>query len=133
MSRKTQMAIRKGMILSVMFLGASVAAEYEIGWYTIGDSTRSGAGGTYDLRGTIGQPDAGQMSGGNYELGGGFWFAVAIQDCNGNGIPDDEDIAEGTSQDINLNGVPDECEDCNENGLPDECDLDPCRGRTQGR
>ncbi len=33
------------------------------------------------------------------------------QDCNGNGIPDDEDIANGTSEDCNDNGVPDECED----------------------
>ena len=33
------------------------------------------------------------------------------QDCNGNGIPDQEDIANGTSADCNDNGVPDECED----------------------
>ncbi|MFQ5463158.1 MAG: hypothetical protein ACE5E5_11105, partial [Phycisphaerae bacterium] len=31
-------------------------------------------------------------------------------DCNGNGIPDDQDIAQGTSLDCNLNQVPDECE-----------------------
>ena len=31
-------------------------------------------------------------------------------DCNANGVPDDEDIASGTSQDVNGNGVPDECE-----------------------
>ena len=31
-------------------------------------------------------------------------------DCNANGIPDDEDIAGGTSDDDNSNGVPDECE-----------------------
>ena len=48
------------------------------------------------------------------------------QDCNGNGVPDDEDIANGTSQDCNDNGFPDECEhgaDCNNNGIPDECDI----------
>ncbi len=51
-------------------------------------------------------------------------------DCNGNGIPDDEDIANGTSQDCNGNGVPDECDiangtsqDCNGNSVPDECDI----------
>jgi hypothetical protein len=51
-------------------------------------------------------------------------------DCNGNGTPDDEDIATGTSQDCNSNLVPDECdisdgtsEDCNTNLAPDECDL----------
>jgi len=45
-------------------------------------------------------------------------------DCNANGVPDDCDIADGTSQDCNGNGVPDECEaDCNGNGVPDECDI----------
>ena len=31
-------------------------------------------------------------------------------DCNGNGIADDEDIANGTSKDCNHNGIPDECD-----------------------
>ncbi|MHC5006234.1 MAG: M12 family metallo-peptidase [Planctomycetota bacterium] len=51
-------------------------------------------------------------------------------DCNGNGVPDAEDIAGGTSQDCNGNGVPDSCDfddatsqDCNGNGTPDECDV----------
>jgi hypothetical protein len=32
------------------------------------------------------------------------------QDCNGNGVPDPDDIAAGTSSDCNTNGIPDECE-----------------------
>ncbi|UCG15987.1 MAG: hypothetical protein JSV19_11905, partial [Phycisphaerales bacterium] len=70
-----------------------------------------------------------------------------LADCNGNGIPDDQDIASGTSQDCNSNALPDECDvaggaspdcngdiipdecqvdgnDCNANGVPDECDTD---------
>ncbi len=44
-------------------------------------------------------------------------------DCNANGIPDDQDIAEGTSQDCNGNDTPDECEsDCDGNAVPDDCD-----------
>jgi hypothetical protein len=50
-------------------------------------------------------------------------------DCNGNGIPDDQDIASGFSEDCNGNGVPDECDiasgtsaDANGNGIPDECE-----------
>ncbi len=35
---------------------------------------------------------------------------VDVADCNGNGIPDPNDIASGTSQDCNSNGIPDECE-----------------------
>jgi hypothetical protein len=30
-------------------------------------------GGGYELAGTIGQPDAGVLTGGGYTLGGGFW------------------------------------------------------------
>jgi len=45
-------------------------------------------------------------------------------DCNCNGVADDEDIAQSTSEDCNPNGIPDECEyDCNGNGSPDDCDV----------
>jgi len=54
-----------------------------------------------------------------------------FSDCNNNGIPDDVDIAEGTSQDCNYNTLPDECDlsegtsdDCNVNNTPDECEPD---------
>lgn len=70
--------------------------------------------------------------------------AIADGDCNGNGVGDACDIADGTLHDANGDGVPDECEfidcnengindpddiaggtseDCNGNGVPDECDL----------
>lgn len=54
-------------------------------------------------------------------------------DCNDNGVPDDEDIAQGTSDDCQPDGIPDECQvppidptgsDCNWNIVPDECELD---------
>jgi hypothetical protein len=51
-------------------------------------------------------------------------YPNASFDCNNNGIDDLIDIQMGTSQDCNLNGVPDECEqDCNDNDVPDECDI----------
>jgi len=59
---------------------------------------------------------------------------AAPVDCNGNGVPDAEDIAGGFSEDCNGNSVPDECDiaagtsaDCDGNGVPDECDPD-CNG-----
>ena len=49
---------------------------------------------------------------------------IQVGDCNENGIPDDQDIADGTSQDYNENGIPDDCEpDCNENAIPDDLDI----------
>jgi len=48
-------------------------------------------------------------------------------DCNGNGIDDTDDIDNGTSQDENGNGIPDECEaipgDLNGDGCVDQVDL----------
>ena len=47
-------------------------------------------------------------------------------DCNANGIPDDTDIEEGDSQDIDGNGIPDDCEcptDTNGDGTTDVNDL----------
>lgn len=50
--------------------------------YTIDWSTISGGGGTstaavYTITGTIGQPNTGTSSGGNYSLTGGFWSLIA--------------------------------------------------------
>jgi VCBS repeat protein len=46
------------------------------------------------------------------------------KDCNGNKIPDECDLAAGLSQDCNANGILDICEkDCNHNGIHDDCEL----------
>ena len=52
-----------------------------------------------------------------------FAAACIAEDCNGNGVPDDEDIAAGRSLDTDADGVPDECEDCNGNGTLDDADI----------
>ncbi|MCH8149333.1 MAG: S8 family serine peptidase, partial [Planctomycetes bacterium] len=58
--------------------------------------------------------------------GGIIDASVAVGDCNHNGVPDEQDIAQGGSDDCNSDGFPDECElDCNVNGVADACDIDP--------
>ena len=59
----------------------------------------------------------------------GNWVLQAVvggSDCDGNGIPDDCDVANG-APDCNNNLLPDACElptqDCNLNGLLDDCDI----------
>jgi len=48
--------------------------DYDIPWWTVdGGGVAISSGGSYSLGGTIGQPDAGLMSGGSYTLEGGFW------------------------------------------------------------
>jgi hypothetical protein len=57
---------------------AQVGGGYDLSWNTVdGGGGTFSAGGIYTLGGTIGQPDAGQMSGGVYGLTGGFWGVAA--------------------------------------------------------
>jgi glucose/arabinose dehydrogenase len=51
-------------------------------------------------------------------------FAYQENDCNLNGFDDVEDILLGRSDDVDLDGVPDECQtDCDANGLHDVFEL----------
>jgi hypothetical protein len=57
---------------------APVAAQsgdsYDLSWSTVdGGGYTFSTGGDYSLGGTVGQPDAGSLTGGGYTLGGGFW------------------------------------------------------------
>ncbi len=53
---------------------ARPSASYDLSWYSIdGGGGMFSTGGSYSLGGTIGQPDAGTLSGGSYSLNGGFW------------------------------------------------------------
>lgn len=56
--------------------------------------------------------------------GRGIWLVDSFDDCNGNMIPDFQDISSGTSNDVNLNAIPDECE----TGTPPGR-IDPTTGR----
>ena len=48
----------------------------------------------------------------------------SFTDCNSNAIPDSCDIATGASNDVDSDGVPDECNpDCNNNDLPDAWEI----------
>jgi hypothetical protein len=53
------------------------AQTYEIPWFTIDGGGGTSTGGVYSVSGTIGQPDAAVMSGGQYAVVGGFWSAFA--------------------------------------------------------
>jgi len=46
---------------------------YDLSWNTVDGGGGTSSGGSYELSGTIGQPDAGALSGGGYTLLGGFW------------------------------------------------------------
>ncbi len=60
-------------------IGSARSQSYSIDWYKVAGGGSTSTGGVYSVSGTIGQPDAGAMAGGNYSLTGGFWSLVALQ------------------------------------------------------
>jgi hypothetical protein len=91
------------LTLSVIALlaAATVAADdFTLDWWTIdGGGDMWTNGGEYELSGTIGQPDAGvAMTGGDFELVGGFWAGAEAPFCFGDldsdGDVDLSDLAE---------------------------------------
>jgi len=50
--------------------------------------------------------------------------AACVRDCNGNGVPDDIEISDGSVADCDESGVPDPCKlDCDGDGIPDVCAI----------
>ncbi len=62
-----------GIFIVVAAVVSLVNADYDLRWYTIDGGGGTSSGGQYVVMGTTGQADAGVMSGGDYELLGGFW------------------------------------------------------------
>ncbi len=60
-------------------LSTACAQSYTVDWYKIAGGGGVSTGGTYQVNGTIGQPDASsQMSGGSYSVTGGFWSLISV-------------------------------------------------------
>ena len=69
-----------GIVCAVWFAWNATAQSYSIDWFKIAGGGGTSTGGTYQVSGTVGQPDAsGAMSGGSYSLTGGFWSIYAVQ------------------------------------------------------
>jgi hypothetical protein len=84
-------AVALGMLLLAPHASGQSGGPYDLTWSTI-----DGGGGTFStapglsLGGTIGQPDAGRLTGDLYVLSGGFWAATTARlaclvDVDGNG------------------------------------------------
>lgn len=63
-----------GLVAGALGLNAQ---NYSIDWHKVAGGGGTSTGGVYSVSGTIGQPDAGLLSGGNYTLVGGFWGVIA--------------------------------------------------------
>ena len=69
----------KALITSTLLLlvASSPAQQFALDWFTIDGGGGSSTGGVYGISGTIGQPDAGRLSGGKFTLDGGLWGIIA--------------------------------------------------------
>jgi hypothetical protein len=78
------MFLSGGLTLSVIVAGEP---EYEVSRFSIdGGGIIQSIGGEFELSGTIGQFDSGQLTGGDYEVTGGFWINLPPTDCNDDGL-----------------------------------------------
>jgi hypothetical protein len=46
---------------------------YNLSWWTVDGGGETSTSPGYSLSGTIGQPDAGQLGSGSFQVSGGFW------------------------------------------------------------
>jgi hypothetical protein len=74
MNRKLVTGIALGFAVITI---AAQAQSYTVDWFTMDGGGGNSTGGVYSVSGTIGQPDAGRMSGGGFALDGGFWGVIA--------------------------------------------------------
>ncbi len=72
--------MRMVAFICLAFAGLSLHAQsYTVDWYKISGGGGASSTGTYQVSGTIGQPDAsGAMSGGNYSVTGGYWALINV-------------------------------------------------------
>lgn len=97
---RKQVMVASGF-LAILTAASVIAGEsYDLTWSTIDAGGGYSAGGNFEIEGTIGQHDAGPvdggMTGGVFELTGGFWVATQVCYCPGDmnrdGMKDGADI-----------------------------------------
>lgn len=92
----------RALLTSLLATSAVAPAQLAINTYTIdGGGVMNSTGGAFALSGTVGQADAGVMTGGVFTLHGGFWVETAVVascaghrrgDANCDGIVNNFDI-----------------------------------------
>jgi len=81
-------------LAAALAFAAAAQSQMESTRSTIdGGGVMFSAAGDLELCGTIGQPDAGVLSGGDFMLTGGFWFETPPGDCDDDGGTGLRDLA----------------------------------------
>jgi hypothetical protein len=68
------------LIIPLLLAVAAIhAQQFSVDWYKIAGGGGTSTGGTYQVSGNIGQPDAsGAMTGGSFSVTGGFWSLISV-------------------------------------------------------
>ena len=93
-----RLALLTGAVMILALAPSAFAQDFAINWYTIDGGGGFSFGGDFDLEGTIGQHDAGVLTGGDFVLTGGFWAGAVTQcaclgDMNSDGDRNGADIS----------------------------------------
>ena len=80
-AKKHTVKVALALAVSLLAVVSRTSAQsYSIDWHTIDGGGGTSTGGVYSVSGTIGQPDAGKMTGGSFTIDGGFWGIItAVQ------------------------------------------------------
>jgi hypothetical protein len=77
MTRRTSPIWPVAVLLLAGAARAQSGGPYNLSWSTVdGGGKTFASGGPYTLGSTAGQPDAGVLSGGSYQVAGGFWCST---------------------------------------------------------
>ncbi len=66
-------------VVAVLMATATIGlAQYDIAWWTIDGGGGTSSGGAFSIGGTIGRPEAGTLTGGNFTLSGGWGGIIGV-------------------------------------------------------
>ncbi|MGH7244107.1 MAG: hypothetical protein ACREJD_11890 [Phycisphaerales bacterium] len=98
---KPKKAIQTLSLLAAAFVASRVPADapFDLSWFSIDGGGGSSTDGVYTIRGAMGQPDAGRLTGAPiFSLMGGYWGAAGAAPCaadfNDDGFVDDADFVQ---------------------------------------
>lgn len=60
--------------------GTLYAQDFSLDWFSTAAGGGESSGGDFELSATLGEPDAGDLAGGDFAITGGFWSIVTVVD-----------------------------------------------------
>jgi uncharacterized repeat protein (TIGR01451 family) len=85
MNRKSKILVPLLALIAALALikqqGFTQEPTFSLPWFTFDGGGGRSSGGSLEVVGTAGQPDASVMAGGEFSLNGGFWYAAVTTDA----------------------------------------------------